>query len=79
MKPNFICLVGLPNSGKTEFAYRYRAEHEDVHVFSSDALREEMFGDVNDQTHNTELFQELHKRMKECLSEGHNVILMQLI
>ena len=74
MKPNFICLVGLPNSGKTEFARKYRAEHEDVHIFSSDALREEMFGDVNDQTHNTELFQELHKRMKECLSEGHNVI-----
>ncbi len=72
-KVYFLMLVGLPASGKStkckELAEKYNAT-----IFSSDDLREEMFGDVNDQTHNQELFVELHKRIKDCLNSGKSAI-----
>ena len=72
-KVYFLMLVGLPASGKStkakDFAKQYNAT-----IFSSDALREEMFGNVNDQEHNQELFAELHKRIKDCLSSGKSAI-----
>ena len=72
-KPKFIMLVGLPCSGKStkgqELAKEYNAT-----VFSSDALREELFGDVNEQSRDQELFTELHKRIKDCLREGKSAI-----
>lgn len=37
---------------------------------SSDALRLEMFGDETDQTHNSEVFNELHNRVRENLKLG---------
>lgn len=36
-------------------------------VFSSDELRKELYGDETDQTHNEEVFKELHKRIKNAL------------
>lgn len=36
-------------------------------VFSSDELRKELYGDETDQTHNEEVFKELHKRVKNAL------------
>jgi predicted kinase len=66
-------MVGLPCSGKStkskELAEKYNAT-----IFSSDELRIEMFGDVNDQEHNQELFVELHKRIKDCLRDGKSAI-----
>lgn len=72
-RPKIIVMVGLPASGKStiskEFAEKYNAT-----VFSSDELRVEMFGDINDQSHNQELFVELHKRIKDCLRSGKSAI-----
>lgn len=66
-------MVGLPCSGKStkskELAEKYNAT-----IFSSDELRTEMFGNVNDQEHNQELFVELHKRIKDCLRSGKSAI-----
>lgn len=73
-KPKFVMLVGLVASGKSTYA-KYLAEDIDATVFSSDALREEMFGDVNCQDKNSELFQELHRRIKECLKSGKSAIM----
>ena len=53
-KVYFLMLVGLPCSGKSTISKKL-AEKYNATIFSSDALREEMFGDVNDQTHNQEL------------------------
>ena len=72
-KPNFTMLVGLPGSGKSFKAKELSQEHNAT-IFSSDALREEMFGDVNHQADNTTLFNELHKRIKDCLKDGNNAI-----
>lgn len=72
-KPTLVMMVGLAASGKSTYA-NHLAEDIGATVFSSDALREEMFGDINYQGNNQKLFQELHKRIKNCLKSGKNAI-----
>ena len=64
--PKLFVLVGICGSGKSykaqELAQEYNAE-----IFSSDALREALFGDVNHQADNNKLFIELHRRINDCL------------
>ena len=66
-------MIGLAGSGKSYHA-KELAEEYDATVFSSDALREKMFGDVNHQADNDVLFKELHKRIRECLASGKSAI-----
>ena len=72
-RPTFLMLCGLPCSGKSTQAMEFATEY-DAAIFSSDALRQELFGDVNCQTRNEELFRELHKRIKDCLKSGKSAI-----
>lgn len=72
-KPTMFMMVGLPASGKSTYAIQL-AEKISAMVFSSDDLRREMFGDVENQDNNQKLFQELHKRIKDCLKSGNNAI-----
>lgn len=44
-------------------------------VLSSDALRESMFGDRRDQTHNAEVFATLHAMASAHLSAGDHVVI----
>lgn len=73
-KPTLYVMCGLPASGKStyskELALKYNAK-----IFSSDALREEMLNDVNNQDHNTDIFIELHRRIKAHLASGSNAIM----
>lgn len=66
-------LIGLPGSGKSTYA-KQLAEETNAVILSSDNLREEMFGDINDQEHNAEVFAELHRRCKELLHKQVNII-----
>lgn len=66
-------LVGIPASGKTTWAKNIKDDIDAIHI-SSDDLRVELYGDVNNQEHNSELFQIMNKRTKELLKIGHNVI-----
>ena len=62
-------MVGLPGSGKSYLSNFYR----DVcgyRVHSSDAIREELSGDENNQDINAKVFEVLHNRVKEDLSNG---------
>lgn len=68
-KPNFIMMVGLPGSGKSTYAQTIGAN-----IHSSDAIREEILGDVYDQKHNNDVFTELHKRVKDDLRNGNDAI-----
>jgi predicted kinase len=63
--------VGLPASGKSTYGERLK----DYTIISSDKIREEVFGDINDQTHNTEVFNIIFKRTRETLKAGGNVYL----
>lgn len=69
----FVCLVGLPGSGKSFYAKELASQY-DAEIFSSDSLREELFNDVNFQGDNNALFKELHRRIKECLKSGKSAI-----
>lgn len=66
-------MCGIAASGKSTYASKI-AEETGAIIFSSDELRKEMFGDVNNQSNNQKLFQELHKRIKDCLKSGNSAI-----
>jgi predicted kinase len=68
-----IVLVGLPASGKSTLA-RELADKETAIIVSSDNLRSTMFGDINDQSHNTEVFEEMNRLTTQYIKEGYNVI-----
>lgn len=74
MKPILKVTCGIPASGKSTWA-KHNAELTGAILLSSDQLREELFGDANNQEKNAELFQELYKRAKELLNNGKDVII----
>ncbi len=65
-------LVGISGSGKSWLANE--GLKENFEVFSSDAIRAEIFGDETDQTHNQKVFETLHKRLRFALKNGKNCI-----
>jgi len=67
----FVMMVGIAGSGKSKLSKTL--EMLNFKVFSSDDLREEMFG-FQDQSRNKELFPELHRRIIKSLKEGHHTI-----
>lgn len=71
--PIIYMLVGLPSSGKSTWTKNNSLKLNAV-IHSSDALREELYGDESVQGNNVELFEELHKRIKSSLESGENVI-----
>lgn len=71
--PTIYVLCGLPGSGKSEFAKKLSEESGAI-IHSSDSIRAEVYGDENDQAHNNEVFNILHKRIKENLLAGRSVI-----
>lgn len=64
--------VGLPAAGKDTFFNEIKAIKNWVHI-SSDKIREEVFGDVNDQSHNPEVFDIMFKGTIEALDNDWNV------
>ena len=66
-------MCGLPGSGKSYQAKKL-AEKTGAVIVSSDALREELFNDVNNQDNSEIVFRELHKRVKANLLVGKSVI-----
>lgn len=66
--------VGLPGSGKSTHA-ALLAEELHCDVISSDAIRKEWYGDENVQGNAAKIFEEVHKRCKERLARGENVIM----
>ncbi|MEK5036202.1 AAA family ATPase [Paenibacillus sp. FSL R7-0302] len=68
--PQLHVLVGLPASGKSTFAKKLKAT-----VISSDKLREELLGDVNDQNSNELIFNTMYERAEKQLAIGLDVYL----
>ena len=71
-KPTFVMLIGIPASGKSTYANNLSKKGFIIH--SSDSIRKELFGDENIQDKNKEVFKELHKRVKEDLKSGKNIV-----
>ena len=76
--PELILVIGLPGSGKSTWVrekYDYaRLFQGKTTILSSDQVRQELFGDENDQTHNEEVFQYIKEVAVGRLKMGHRVI-----
>ena len=70
-----IMLIGLPASGKSTWSSKYMECYKNTELVSSDSIREEVFGDINDQAHNEEVFNIVHKRVVSAIKNGKDVIL----
>lgn len=73
-KPILILMVGICASGKSTQA-KILSEQYNAEIISSDDLRVELYGDINDQDHNEQVFKELNKRVKNNLNQDNNVII----
>lgn len=67
----FYMMVGLPGSGKSWYAGNKLLN---AVVHSSDAIREEILGDVADQSNQQLVFQTLHDRVLSDLRAGRDVV-----
>lgn len=67
-----IYLVGLPASGKSTICDNYKKQG--YKIFSSDAIREELYGDESNQSDPGKVFQILHKRIKEALRANEDCV-----
>ena len=77
--PMLIVMCGIPGSGKSKCAEEIIIEDENLScskpiIHSSDKLREELYGNEAIQGDNNVLFNELHKRIKNDLIAGKDVI-----
>ena len=61
--PKLFYIVGLPASGKSTKAEELSKKYN-ANIHSSDVIREELSGDINNQNINTLVFEILHKRIK---------------
>lgn len=67
-----VIMAGLPGSGKSFIAEEYRKNG--YSIISTDAIRVEVFGDVNTQSHNQQVFAIAEERVKTALSQGAFVV-----
>lgn len=72
-RPICVMLVGLPGSGKSTIAKEYAITYN-ANIHSSDSIREELSGNINNQDINDLVFQTLHNRIKEDLLNGKSCI-----
>lgn len=68
--PRLFFTVGLPGSGKSTL---YKAYFSEAAYVSSDQIRQDVFGDVNDQTHNAEVFNLMLNRTRDLLKANVDV------
>lgn len=71
---NFIMLTGIPGCGKSTFAAEYKEYDPNVIIISSDEVRKEIYGDINDQLHNKEVFILIENLIIYNLEHGNDVI-----
>lgn len=73
MRAELIMMVGISYSGKSTYA-QSAAEMIDATIFSSDAIRKELYGDEGEQKNPSKVFDILHRRIIKHLREGGRAI-----
>jgi len=72
--PKFFMLVGIAGCGKSTWAQKNLNHYQMfTKIFSSDIYRENLFNDINDQTHNKIVFDTMHKDIIKALKNGESV------
>lgn len=67
-------MVGISGSGKSFHANKLQTSLN-AKLVETDALRQELLGNVQDQTQNGRIFAVARDRVNKFLAEGHNVII----
>lgn len=83
----FYLMVGLAGSGKSTIAkeieyaihmsspkYDEYGRADKIVLISSDDIREEILGDVNDQSQNDKVFSHVHKMIKQAVKDYNHII-----
>lgn len=65
-----ILPIGISGSGKS---YIYNKDYKDCVQVSPDLIREELTGDISNQTKNKEVFKLAFERVDEYLNNGKDV------
>lgn len=75
---NFMMMIGVVASGKSTLAQNLKnmltKMGQPTMIVSSDEIRETVFGDVNDQTHNDEVFKEVRRRINNCVDKMNIIV-----
>ena len=67
-------LSAVPAAGKTTWAKKYQAEHENVFIINSDEVRIEVTGgDYHDQSKQKQVWELFEKRIHEYANKGDNI------
>lgn len=79
-KPTVYIMCGVPGSGKTHWAIRFRnmsikKNNYPMVYISSDNIREELCGNAQNQSFNREVFELFYKRAREAVILYNDVIL----
>lgn len=64
-------MVGIPASGKSTWAKQYRPNSV---IVSTDAIREELWGDASVQKNNRLIFETAFQRINEAVANGNDVV-----
>lgn len=72
-KVQFTMLIGLPGCGKSYYADLH-SKNSTVKVFSSDAIREEVYGDASVQDNPNKIFDIMKQRTLDALDAGYDVV-----
>jgi predicted kinase len=67
---NLVLPIGISGSGKS---YIYNRDYKDCVQVSPDMIREELTGDISNQSKNKEVFKLAFERVDEYLNNGQNV------
>src|SRR5574344_1087105 len=68
-------LIALPGAGKSTYAKNILKEDSSVIIVSSDAIRKELYGSEEDQSHNQEVFNEVFKRTRAAIKDNKHCII----
>jgi predicted kinase len=67
---NLVLPIGISGSGKS---YIYNRDYKDYVQVSPDLIREELTGNISDQSKNKEVFKLAYERVDEYLNKGQDV------
>ena len=71
----FICAIGISGCGKTTFGNFLKEENHNLVIICPDDIREELTGDISDQSQNEKVWNICHSRIKFNLQNGNDVYL----
>lgn len=69
-----VIMSGIPGSGKTTYALGVQSALENVAVISSDEVRRDVTGRIDDGSHETMVWQEFEAKIKDAASKHAIVV-----